>query len=223
MPVRETPPLAALEPPVLGAEGRILEGIVTTLNVSGEANISPMGPLVGEPLERLWLRPFRTSTTYQNLKRTGCGVFHVTDDVLLLAQAAVGQPDPLPRLLPASAVEGVILADACRWYAFEVESLDDSAERTSIVATIVDRGEQREFLGFNRAKHAVLEAAILATRVHLLPAGEILAEFDRLRAPVDKTGAAAEQRAFRFLVDVVNRRLAGGGCGVDDTSGTRPA
>jgi uncharacterized protein len=188
-----------LTPPTLGADGRILEGIVTTQNADGGVNVSPMGPIVDDALDRLWLRPFSTSTTYRNLKRTGRGVFHVTDDVELLAQAAVGQPNPLPRLVPTPAGDELILADACRWYAFEIESLDDSTERTSIIARVTDRGVLREFLGFNRAKHAVLEAAILATRLHLLGVKEVIAEFDRLQVAIDKTGAAAEQRAMAFL------------------------
>lgn len=188
-----------IPPPTLGADGRILEGIVTTQNVDGNVNVSPMGPIVDNALDRLWLRPFNTSTTYRNLKRTGRGVFHVTDDVELLAQAAVGQPSSLPRLLATPAGDELIISNACRWYAFEIESLDDSTERTSIVARVTDRGVLREFLGFNRAKHAVLEAAILATRLHLIGVQEVLAEFDRLQVAVDKTGAAAEQRAMKFL------------------------
>ncbi len=196
------------KPPLVGAEGRILEGIVTTLNADGSPNISPMGPIVDEALDLLWLRPFQTSTTYQNLKRTGAGVFHLTDDVELFAQAAVGQPNPLPRLRPAEKIDGVILADACRWFAFEIESLDDSADRTSIVARVIDRGVQRDFLGFNRAKHAVLEAAILATRLHLLDAAEIQAELDRIEVPIKKTGAAAEHRAFNFLREYVKQSVS---------------
>jgi hypothetical protein len=184
---------------MLGADGRILEGIVTTLNADGGVNVSPMGPIVDETLDRLWLRPFNTSTTFGNLKRTGRGVFHVTDDVELLAQSAVGQPSPLPRLIATPGGDELIIADACRWYAFEIESLDDSTERTSIVVRVTERGALREFLGFNRAKHAVLEAAILATRIHLLGAAEVVAEFDRLKVAIDKTGGAAEHRAFAFL------------------------
>jgi len=112
----------------------ILEGLVTTLNADGSPNISPMGPLVDERFERLVLRPYQTSTTYANLKRTGQGVLHVTDDVLLLAQAAVGQPDPLPKLIQAVAVEGVILLDACRWFAFWVRDINDAQPRTEIIA-----------------------------------------------------------------------------------------
>ena len=110
----------------------ILEGIVTTLNADSSANISPMGPLVDAAMERLVLRPYQTSTTYVNLKRTGEGVFHVTDDVLLLAKAAIGEPEPLPALVRAEKVDGLILADACRWYAFRVKSIDDNQPRSRI-------------------------------------------------------------------------------------------
>ncbi|HEV2973195.1 MAG TPA: DUF447 domain-containing protein [Pirellulales bacterium] len=183
----------------------ILEGIVTTLNADRSVNISPMGPLVDAQMERLVLRPYQTSTTYANLKRAGQGVFHVTDDVLLLAQAAVGQPEPLPALLAAVAVDGMILAEACRWYAFQVQSIDDSQPRSQIVADVVDRGRLRDFFGFNRAKHAVVEAAILATRIGIIPREEIESEFARLAVLVQKTGGEQERRAFEILRGYVER------------------
>ena len=69
----------------------ILEGVVTTLDESGVLNIAPMGPRLVHGLERFLLRPFRSSTTYRNLKIKCEGVFHVTDDVLLIARAAIGE------------------------------------------------------------------------------------------------------------------------------------
>ncbi len=187
--------------PQLGADGRILEGIVTTQNEDGTVNISPMGPIVDAAVTQFIFRPYCTSTTYKNLKRSGLGVFHITDDVLLFAQAALGQPDPLPTL------DGLILSDACRWYSFKVDTLDHSQQQTDIIsqgrpqitAHTIDQGRNRDFLGFNRAKHAVLEAAILATRAHLLPVADILAELERLEPPVQKTASAAELHAFDFL------------------------
>ncbi|MGE4000308.1 MAG: DUF447 domain-containing protein [Planctomycetaceae bacterium] len=181
----------------------ILEGIVTTRSAAGVVNVAPMGPIVDEWMQTLLLRPFQTSTTYRNLKQSGCGVFHVTDDVLLLAQAAIGRLDRLPEVVPAERVEGVVLQSACRWYEFEVVSLEDSEARTRIEARVVHVGRLREFFGFNRAKHAVLEGAILATRVHLLPRDEILAEFARLASPVEKTAGPREQQAFQLLWDFV--------------------
>jgi hypothetical protein len=189
----------------------ILEGLVTTLNADGGVNIAPMGPLVDEGPRHLILRPYQTSRTYANLERTGQGVFHVTDDVEMLAQAAVGEVEPPPRLIPAAVegqpFEGRIIADACRWYAFKVVRLDDRQERTHIEADVIAHGLLRDFLGFNRAKHAVLEAAILATRTAFLPADEIRADLRRLKPLVEKTGGPAEHRAFEFLTSVIQRAL----------------
>lgn len=185
----------------------ILEGIVTTICPDGRVNISPMGPLVDEAFQQLVLRPYQTSTTYQNLKRTAQGVLHVTDNVELLAQAAVGQPDPLPEMIPCQQVEGWILAECCRWYAFRVTTLDDAHERTTIAAEVVGGGRFRDFFGFNRGKHAVIEAAILATRVDFLPAEEIHRQFAALAVLVEKTGGPQERRAFEFLSRYVERRL----------------
>ena len=186
----------------------ILEGIVTTLAADGAVNIAPMGPEVDETLSTFVLKPFRTATTYANLKRTGEAVLHVTDDVELLARAAVEQLDPLPPMEPARSVEGRILTGACRWYALRVRSLEDSTERTRIECDVVDQGRLRDFFGFNRAKHAVVEAAILATRVHLLPSDEIQSEFARLKVLVDKTGGPAELRAFEFLEEFIKQEQA---------------
>jgi hypothetical protein len=188
-------------------EGKLLEGIVTTLDADGSPHIAPMGPIVDRSFGCLLLRPFRTSVTYQNLKRSGQGVLHVTDDAELIAQAAVGRLASLPPMRPAEAVKGIIISNACRWYAFRVESLDDREDRTAIVARVVDRGHLRDFFGFNRAKHAVIEAAILATRIGLLDDQMILGEFERLASPVSKTGGIEERRAFEFLRQFVHEKL----------------
>ena len=186
----------------------ILEGLMTTVNADETPNISPMGPRVDAAMTTLVLRPYQTSTTYKNLKRTGEGVFHVTDNVEMLAHAAIGKLEPLPELWPAEGVEGYIVADACRWYAVRVKSLDDRQERTEIVCEVVDQGRQRDFFGFNRAKHAVVEAAILATRTKLLPAPQITAEMQRLAVIVEKTAGDAERRAFAFLDEHIRRELS---------------
>ena len=164
----------------------ILEGIVTTLNEDESVNISPMGPIVDEAISQLTLRPYPTSTTLQNLKRTGQGVLHVTDDVELLARAAVNQIDQLPDLAPVTAVDGYHLTGACRWYAFRVQSVDEQQQPARLQCTVVDRGRLRDFFGFNRAKHAVVEAAILATRIRFLPADEILSNFQRWRSSLTR-------------------------------------
>jgi hypothetical protein len=190
----------------------ILEGIVTTLDPSGGLNIAPMGPHVGPGMERFTLRPFPTAQTYRNLEAHGEGVLHVTDDVLLLARAALGPVEPSPPLLPASRVRGWVLADACRFYEFRVRAIDASESRVRIEAEVVHAGRLRDFFGFNRAKHAVVEAAILATRTDFLPLDEIAAEYRKLDVIVQKTGGEQEREAFAFLsahVERVTRERAG--------------
>jgi hypothetical protein len=180
----------------------ILEGIVTTLDETGALNVAPMGPEVGPGLRRFVLRPYKTATTYRNLKANGAGVLHVTDDVLLLARAAIGPVDDVATRA-ASAVRGRILMDCCRYYEFQVLEIDDSADRTTIAAATVAEGRRRDFFGLNRAKHAVVEAAILATRVDLLPLAEVLGDLRRLAPLVTKTGGPAEAEAFALLTDHV--------------------
>ncbi len=181
----------------------ILEGIVTSLNAAGEINIAPMGPIVDESMTWLHLRPFQTSQTFRNLKERPHGVFHVVDDVLLLARAAIGKLAPIPETFAAEKVTGLVLASACRWYEFEIESLDATQDRTEIRARVVHVGRLRDVFGFNRAKHAVLEAAILATRLHLLPREEVARQLAALRSPVEKTAGPNELTAFQLVCDHV--------------------
>jgi hypothetical protein len=188
----------------------ILEGLVTTTAADGGPHLAPMGPTVDPGMTWLLFRPFPSSTTYQNLLRHGEGVFHVTDDASLIARAAVGAVREVPPTRPAGRGGGFVLCDACRYYEFVVRSVDASRDRVHIDAEVVASGAQREFFGFNRAKHAVVEAAILATRFHLLHADEISAEFRKLRVIVDKTGGPAEREAMAFLEGEFARYRGGG-------------
>jgi hypothetical protein len=181
----------------------ILEGIVTTISAEGAVNIAPMGPSVEESMQRFVLRPYRTAKTYQNLKACPEGVLHITDDVLLLARAAIGPVEPLPDLERPRRVQGFVLHDCCRYFEFRVQGFDDSGERSRLDAQIVHAERVRDFFGFNRAKHAVIEAAILATRTAFLPRAEIEGELSRLETIVRKTGGERESEAFALLRDHV--------------------
>jgi hypothetical protein len=184
----------------------ILEGIVTTANEDGSTNVAPMGPEVDdvEP-GRLILKPYKSSRTYGNLRRQGEGVFHVTDDVLLLARATVGMMDAATT--SACVVSVPRLRDCCRYMEFRVTDWDEADERTRITCSAVHEGRVRDFFGFNRAKHAVVEAAILTSRVGILHDDAILQELERLRGPVAKTGGRREHEAMSLLVDEVHRRM----------------
>lgn len=183
----------------------ILEGLVTTTAADGRMHLAAMGPVVDDAeratgrLGHLVLKPFATSQTAANLLRERCGVFQITDDVLLLARVVAGRIDEPPPSRPAEAVGGRMLADACQAWEFTIESIDDSRDRLEMTARVVREHSGRRFLGFSRAAHAVVEAAILVTRLHLLDRDDVRRQFDALRTLVDKTGGPREREGFAVL------------------------
>jgi hypothetical protein len=185
-------------------ECAILEGMVTTTNPDGSTHLSPMGPRVDWPVTRLFFRPYAGSTTCSNLERNRRGIFHVVDDALLVARGAIGSLQSLPPLVPAPKPYGERLGNCVRWYAFEIESADLTREPYEMLARVTHEGRVDDFFGFNRAKHAVIEAAILATRLEFLPADEVLDDFARLAIAVEKTGGPQERQAFGELQQHVN-------------------
>jgi uncharacterized protein len=188
--------------PALPAADRtapILETVVTTLNPDGSVNCAAMGVEWGE--QRIVIKPYRGTRTLRNLLATGDAVVHLTDDVLLFSQAALGDPHPPTR--PAAGVEGAVLDDACSWREVRVEAIDDAEPRARVVTVVVGGGTGREFLGLNRACHAVLEASILASRARRLDAGDIRAELRRLQVLVDKTAGPREREAMAYVRAVV--------------------
>ena len=130
----------------------ILEGLVSSTRADGSPHLAPMGPEVDAAMDQLVLKPFQTSTTYQNLKRSGRRsvsrdrrrrAIGPLGDRRRRAGAAVAR-----RRSPAQG--DWILADACRWYAFRVVSIDDSQERVRMEAEVIETGRLRDFCGFNR-------------------------------------------------------------------------
>ena len=183
----------------------IIESILTTSDTAGKVNFAPMGVEWGE--EAIIIKPFLETTTFRNLRDTGAAVVNLTDDVMLFARGAT-ETVTFPSF-PAAVVKGVVLESACSWREVEVTAVDATPPRSVIVTRVVHRGQRREFLGFNRARHAVLEAAILATRTHLIPSDQINEEFERLQIVVDKTAGPREREAMALLTDFVRRKLAG--------------
>ena len=173
----------------------IIETVTTTINPDGTVNCAAMGVEWGDDV--IVIKPFPSTRTLRNLRATGAAVVNLTDDILLFTQAALGDPHPPTR--PAATIEGAVLSDACSWREVTVEAIDESGPRARVTTQVVDRGTGREFLGFNRASHAVLEASIIASRARLLPSADIGAEFERLQVLVDKTAGPREREAMELV------------------------
>lgn len=187
----------------------ILESIVTTVGTDGRVNIAPMGPVVdGLSFRQFLLRPFESSQTFANLMASRHAVVHVTDDASLFARAAVGKIKSAGLVQPLDAEKQFFRLNDChRWFALDVVSVSEDRPRAEMVCRVVSSGVVRPFFGFNRAKHAIIEAAILATRTHLLPASEIHSQLAALVPLVEKTGSDADRDVFAVLVDQIHQRL----------------
>jgi hypothetical protein len=179
----------------------ILETVVTTLDEDGQANFAAMGVVWGD--ERLVIRPYVDTRTFRNLVRAREAVVNVTDDVLVFAKSALSRERFPSR--PATRVQGAILADACHWCEVRVEDVavpepgPGSGGRADVTARVVAEAVGRPFAGLCRAKHAVVEASILASRVRRLARDDVLRELDRLSPLVDKTGGPAEREAMAYI------------------------
>jgi hypothetical protein len=184
----------------------IIEGLVTSIDPTERLNVAPMGPVVVGNFEALILRPFQPSATFRNLSTLRAGVFHITDQVDIIAKAVTGTLTTLPPTEPARSIPGRVLSDCCRWFEFTIDSVDDSAPRSLMPATIRHAEEKRPFFGFNRAKHAVIEAAILATRLHLISRHEVSTALTFLAPAVEKTGGPTELQAWQLITDFIRQR-----------------
>jgi len=182
----------------------IIESLVTTLDARGEPNFAPMGVEWGE--DEIVLKPYRETTTFKNLLATPEAVVNLVDDVLYFVKGALGSPS-FPAA-PAVVVRGVVLEAACSWRELRVERAETHEPRARFHCRVVHRGLRREFLGYCRARGAVLEATILATRTRILPIADILAEYQRLQVIVDKTAGSGEREAMELLTDFVRAEAA---------------
>ena len=187
-----------------GAEAPLIETVVTTTGPDGVVNCAAMGVRWGD--EELVFWPFDATRTLRNLRVHGEAVVHLTDDVLLFVQAALGHPRPAMR--PASAIDGSVIEEANAWREVVVTDIvPDSGERprSMVRARVVASGTgERQPLGLCRARHAAVEASILASRLKWLGAEHVRTELDRLQDLVDKTAGPRERAAM----DYVRRHVA---------------
>ena len=196
----------------------ILESIVTTVSEDGITNVAPMGPLVTDvdamlsnqkTDPRFILRPFEGSTTFANLRQTRRATIHVTDDARLMARAAIGDlTDSADLVRPVNGGRHAVLIDCHRWFAVEIERVIETPPRFDMHCRVVESAIVRPFFGFNRAKHAVVEAAILATRTHLLPNDQIRQQLQQLSQLIEKTAGPREADAFALLTTEIEHRLS---------------
>jgi uncharacterized protein len=184
----------------------LIETVVTTTARDGAVNCAAMGVRWGEHELAFW--PFDNTRTLKNLRWRGEAVVHLTDDVLLFVQAALGRPRPAMRA--ATAVAGSVIEEANSWrevIVTEIRPAEDGTPRSRVRAAVVAAGTgTRQPLGLCRARHAAVEASIFASRLKWLGAERVWGELARLQDLVDKTAGPREREAMEYVRRYVAER-----------------
>ncbi len=182
----------------------IYEAVITTMNPDGSTHIAPMG--IRHRHEKYLIAPFKPSRTLDNLLHSGVAVINATTDVLIFAGCLTGRRDwPLAA---ATQIPCQRLAAALAHIEVRVASRQDHELRPVFTCSPVYRATHGPFPGFNRAQAAVVEAAILVSRLHLLPEHKIRSELKYLDLAISKTAGENERTAWQWLLEKVENYYA---------------
>ncbi|HVY56252.1 MAG TPA: DUF447 domain-containing protein [Xanthobacteraceae bacterium] len=177
----------------------IRETIVTTIDRDGRVHIAPIG-IIAEG-EDWVIAPFRPSTTLDNLQAVPFAVANYTDDVRVFAGCLTGRHD-----WPTTPCEGVPvprLANALAHAELGVAGVTEDPQRPRFRCRVLRRVSHAPFEGLNRAKAAVLEAAILVSRLDMLPHEQIARDIAYLEIAVRKTAGPEEEEAWGWLMEKI--------------------
>jgi hypothetical protein len=183
----------------------IHETIVTTAAHDGQPHIAPMGVRFEDGLAIL--APFRPSATLDNIIASRAAVINFTTDVRVFAGCVTGYEKDWPTL-PATVVNSVRLADSLAHTELELHSLQEDPRRPILRMKSVYRETHGPFEGFNRAQSAVVEGAILVSRLFMLSADKVDSEMTYLQIAIDKTAGEREHSAWDWITAAVARHRA---------------
>jgi hypothetical protein len=186
---------------------QIFETVVTTCSPAGVVHVAPMGVRYRD--EGVVLKPFRPSTTLDNLITTRLAVLNIVDDVRIFAGCITGRRGfQTVDVNRAGEPRAVRLEGALEHVLLRLERVADDAERPTLMLARVHEVRHAAWRGFNRAQAAVVEGAVLVSRLHLLPPEKVESEMRYLQIAIDKTAGAAEHEAWEWLVEAVAARMA---------------
>ncbi len=177
----------------------IRETIVTTQSEQGDVHIAPMG--IHERGDQLIIMPFRPSASLENILASRAAVVNYTDDVRIFAGCLTGRKNwPLKS---TDVIKGKYLAVALAHSELELQNIEENEQRPKLFCNVVHEVNHVPFRGFNRAQFAVVEAAVLVSRLRMLPWPKIQSEIEYLKIGLDKTAGDREREAWDWLMQAV--------------------
>lgn len=174
----------------------IRETIVTSVDPAGLPHIAPFG--LTQAGEGWVIAPFAPSVTLDNLRAMPFAVANHVDDVRVFAGCLTGRRD-----WPLVPSEGVAprLACALAHEELEVVRVEEEAQRPRFHCRVLRTVTHAPFPGHNRAQAAVIEAAVLVSRLFMLPRERVEREIASLAIAIEKTAGPREQEAWSWLME----------------------
>ncbi|GAA0750119.1 DUF447 family protein [Ideonella azotifigens] len=186
----------------------IFETVISTVAPDGVPHVAPMGIRYRqtEAGSDVILMPFKPSTTLANIVANRHAVLNIVADTRVFAGSVTGRRNWPVR--PAERIEGVRLACALSHVELELAELQDDAQRPVLRMARVFEVNHAPYIGFNRAQAAVIEGAVLVSRLHMLAAEKVDAEMRYLQIAIDKTAGPEEHEAWGWLTEAIARHRA---------------
>lgn len=178
----------------------IFETIITSINAEGSPHVTPFG--VRYEGEHVLISPYKPSITLANILVSKQAVMNLTDDVRVFAAALCNRQAWV--LQQASQINGFRLADCLQHVELALIEVRDDTVRPQLVMQKIHAENHRPFNGFNRAQAAVIELAVLVSRLHILPQDKVRSEMQYLQIAIDKTAGEKEMLAWAWLVEKID-------------------
>jgi len=182
----------------------IYETIITSVDTLGVPHVTPFGIRMQEDL--VIISPYKPSTTLVNILTTKRAVMNITDDVRVFAGALTGHS--LWDLIPANQIVGVRLASSMVHKELKLVDVVDHPLRPELFLQVLHEAQHQAFQGFNRAQAAVIELAVLVSRLNRLPMDKIEQDLDYLKIAIEKTAGPRELEAWSWLIEAVSNHQA---------------
>jgi uncharacterized protein len=178
---------------------QIFEAVVTTVSPTGAVHVAPMG--VRYEGAEVVLMPFRPSTTLDNILSVKAAVLNILVDPRVFAGCVTGRKNWPTQ--PAERVPGVWLQAALSHVELALAQVGDDPQRPRLRLARVHEVMHRPYRGINRAEAAVVEAAVLVSRLHMLAPDKIDSEMRYLQIAIAKTAGPEAHEAWAWLQEAV--------------------
>ena len=182
----------------------ILETIISTISEKKILNISPFG--IKKIEEYLLISPYLPSTTHNNLLSNKCASISYTDNANIFVECILKKTEKL-KITKCSFIDSFFLSDSLKHEEVKVVKYLKDEVRPTFKCKIIHSEKHGSFISINRARNAIIEACILATRTKFLPKKKILNELDYLENALYKTSGKEEEISWRNLRIFIEKNI----------------